>query len=532
MPQGYLSLVLHAHLPFVRHPEHEHFLEEDWLYQAITETYIPLIATFNRLVRDGVPFKLTMSLSPPLLSMLNDALLQSRYVRFLDRSLELAQKEAVRTRRQPDYHPLAEMYLAKLNEARGIFVDQYQCNLTGAFRELMHTGHLEIITCGATHGYLPLMTLVPEAVRAQIQVAAQTHERFLGVRPRGIWLPECGYEPGIEMFLNEAGLEYFFLDTHGLLYAQPRPRHGVYAPVCCPNGVAAFGRDAESSRQVWSSKEGYPGDYDYRDYYRDIGFDLDYHYIHPYIATTGDRKMTGFKYHRITGPTDHKEPYHPQYALSKAAMHAGDFLFNRQRQITRLAEQMDRPPVVVAPYDAELFGHWWYEGPAWLDFLIRKTAYDQEVVQLTTPLEYLKRYPKNHITAPAASSWGHKGYHEHWMSRENDWIYRHLHKAAERMVELARTFREPSPLESRALNQAARELLLAQASDWAFIMFAGTMVEYAVKRTQDHLQRFLRLYEDLNNGSIDEEWLSDLESRDNIFPHLDYRVYTGLGPEQ
>ncbi len=526
MNQGYLSLVLHAHLPYVRHPEHKEFLEEDWLFQAITETYIPLIQVFDGLEQDGVPFKITMSLTPPLLSMLSDDLLQRRYLRFLDRSLELAEKEIQRTRNQPDMHPLARMYCDKLNEARHLFVDRYHHNLIQAFRNFMEAGHLEIITCGATHGYLPLMNLVPNAVRAQIQVAVQTHERFLGVKPSGIWLPECAYEPGIESYLADAGLDHFFLDSHGLLFAQPRPRHGVYTPILCPNGVAAFGRDTESSKQVWSSKEGYPGDFDYRDFYRDIGYDLDHDYIRPYIAVTGERKMTGFKYHRITGATDHKEPYQPQHARSKAAAHAGNFLFNRQLQINHLAETMDRPPIVVAPYDAELFGHWWYEGPDWLNFLIRKVALDQEVVALTTPAEYLKRHPKNPCATPAASSWGHNGYHEHWLSDKNDWVYRHLHKAAGRMVELAQTYLHASGLQERALNQAARELLLAQASDWAFIMYAGTMVEYAVKRTRDHLVRFTCLYKNIRRGRINEEWLADIESKDNIFPDIDYRVYS------
>ena len=525
MIQGYLALVLHAHLPFVRHPEHEDFLEEDWLFQAVNETYIPLLQVFDGLVRENVPFRLTMSLTPTLLSMLGDELLQGRILRFMDRSLELADKEIHRTRNQPDMHPLAKMYHNRLTQARALFVDRYQCDLIRAFREFMESGHLEVLTCGATHGYLPLMNLIPNAVRAQIQVAVQTHREFLGVSPAGIWLPECAYEPGIERYLEEAGLRYFFLDTHGLLYAQPRPPHGPYAPILCPNGVAAFGRDPESSHQVWSSKEGYPGDFNYRDFYRDIGYDLHHEYIHPYIAATGDRKMTGFKYHRITGSTDHKDPYQPQDARSKAATHAGNFLFNRQLQIDHLAGRMDRPPIVVAPYDAELFGHWWYEGPDWLNFLLRRIAHNQETIELITPAEYLKRHPENACATPAASSWGHKGYHEHWMSNKNDWIYRHLHKAAERMVALAQNYPEASGLQERALNQAARELLLAQASDWAFIMFAGTMVEYAVKRTNDHLLRFNRLYDEIRRGRINEPRLAEIEAYDNIFPHLNFRVY-------
>jgi len=524
-PKGYLALVLHAHLPFVRHPEYEEFLEEDWLYEAITETYIPLIHIFDGLVQDEVPFKLTLTLTPTLLSMLNDPLLQNRYRRFLDRSIELSCKEIERTRFQPEYHATALMYHWKLSRVRETFVNQYHNNIIQAFRKFADLGHLEIITCGATHGYLPLMAMNESAIRAQIQTAVHTHEKFLGKKPRGIWLPECGYQKGIEKYLEEAGIRFFFTDTHGILHASPRPKYGVFAPLYCPNGVAAFGRDLESSKQVWSSKEGYPGDGDYREYYRDIGFDLDYDYIRPYIASTGERKMTGFKYHRITGHGNHKEPYNPDQAIAKAAEHAGNFMFNREKQVQYLAPLMDKPPLVAAPYDAELFGHWWFEGPEWLNFLIRKIAFDQETLELTTPAAYLQKHPTHQIATPAISSWGYKGFHEYWLGDHNDWVYRHLHKGAERMVELARKHGHATGLMERALNQAARELLLAQGSDWAFIMTSGTMVDYAIKRTKDHIHRFNRLYQDVNQQSVDEGWLATIESRDNLFPDINFRMY-------
>ena len=159
-----------------------------------------------------------------------------------------------------------------------------------------------------------------------------------------------------------------------------------------PEGPAVFGRDWESSKQVWSCGRRLPGDYDYREFYRDIGYDLEYEYIRPYLKD-GIRCNTGIKYHRITGPGNHKEPYNPRRALDKAAEHAGNFMFNREKQVEYLASKMDRRPIIVAPYDAELFGHWWFEGPAWLDFLIRKIAYDQDVIKLTTPSRYLTEYP-------------------------------------------------------------------------------------------------------------------------------------------
>ncbi len=525
MEKGYLSLVLHCHLPYVRHPEHDRFLEEDWLYEAITETYIPLINVFDGLVNDGVDFRLTMSLTPTLISMLTDPLLQQRYLRHISRLIELAGKEIERTRDEPQFNALALMYFELFRNARFVFEEKYGRNLVTAFRKFQDLGKLEIITCGATHGFLPLMKN-EKAVRAQIAVAVQVHTKHLGSPPKGIWLPECGYYEGLDEILGEFGIRYFFTDSHGIFHATPRPKYGVYAPIYCPSGVAAFGRDIESSKQVWSSVEGYPGDYDYRDFYRDVGFDLDFDYVKPYIHPDGIRVNLGIKYYRITGNTNNKEPYVRQWALNKAAAHAGNFLFNREKQVEWLAGAFgDRKPLIVAPYDAELYGHWWFEGPDWINYLLRKTVYDQKTVRLITPSEYLEENPKNQIATPSASSWGFKGYSEVWLNGANDWIYRHLHKATDRMIELAQMFPQAGGPLLRALNQAARELLLAQSSDWAFIMKTGSHVEYAERRTKEHLLRFTRLYEDVTGNHIDEGLLADLEYTDNVFPDIDYHVY-------
>ena len=525
IPKGYVALVLHAHLPFVRHPEYEDFLEEDWLYEAITETYIPLIKMMEGLVRDNVDFRLTMSMTPPLCSMLLDPLLQERYVRHLTKLIELAEKEIERTKWDRPFHDLAWFYRNRFHEARATFCDGYGCNLVGAFRKFQELGKLEIITCGATHGFLPLMTEQPQCIRAQILTARDHYRQCFGCDPKGIWLPECAYTPGLEDFLAEAGIRWFITDTHGVMFANPRPRSGVYAPIYAPNGVAAFGRDVESSKQVWSAEEGYPGDVDYRDFYRDIGFDLDFDYIKPYIHPDGIRCFTGMKYHRITGKSQYKEYYVRNWALEKAASHAGNFMSNRVKQVEHLHGVLRRPPLILAPYDAELYGHWWFEGPEFLNFFMRKVAYDQQTFKLTTPTEYLREFPTQQVAQPAASSWGHKGHWEVWLEGSNAWIYQHLHMAGERMIQLARQHPNPAGLTDRALKQAARELLLAQSSDWAFIMRTGTTVQYAVKRTKDHLLRFNRLYDQIQSGQIDEPWLSSVEWRDNIFPDVNYHYY-------
>ena len=524
--------MLHAHLPFVRHPEEEYFLEENWLFEAITETYVPLINVFDNLISDGINFRITMSLTPTLISMLQDPLLQDRYLRHLDKLIELSEKEIERTGQQPHYHGLALMYNHRFVETKKIFAQRYHKDLVSAFGKFQEIGCLEIITCAATHGFLPALGVNPAAARAQILIGVEHYTKTFGRPPRGIWLPECGFYPGVDEFLKEAGIRFFFVDHHGIMNADPFPRNGVYAPLFCPSGVAAFGRDVESSKQVWSSKEGYPGDADYREYYKDIGHELEFDYIKPYIHPQGIRVNTGMKYWRITGDCEYKEAYRPDWAKEKAASHASNFMFNREKQIEHLSHHIDRKPIIIAPYDAELFGHWWFEGPLWIDFLIRKITHDQNTVALITPSEYLEQYPVNQVSMPSTSSWGWKGYGEYWIDGSNDWVLKHIHNAAQRMAELAEKFSSflndsihADHIIRRALNQAAKELLLAESSDWPFIMKTGSMAPYAHKRVKRHIARFTRLYNDLMNDVVDTDWLEEVERRDNIFHEMDCAKY-------
>src|ERR1017187_5070985 len=298
--QSYLSLVLHAHLPFVRHPEHDKFLEENWLFEAITETYVPLIRTMERWLRDGMDTRLTLTLTPTLCSMLLDPLLQDRYVRHLSELIELAEKEIHRTHWDKPFHDLALLYHRRFLDVRDSY---FACgrNLVAAFRQFQELGTLEIITCAATHALLPLLANHPPSIRAQLLVARDHYRSCFGRDPRGIWLPECAYVDGVDIVLQEANIRWFVTDTHGILNARPRPRYGVFAPIFTPNGIAAIGRDLDSAKQVWSKNEGYPGDSRYRDFYRDVGFDLDFDYVKPHLPASDKRGFTGIKYYRITG---------------------------------------------------------------------------------------------------------------------------------------------------------------------------------------------------------------------------------------
>lgn len=532
MPVGYFSLILHAHLPFVRHPEYPEFLEEDWLYEAITEVYLPLIYIFQNLHEEGISARLAINVSPPLCEMLADELLQKRYTRHLENLFELANKELGRTQKEdPGFYEAARMYVENLGASLDLWNNRYNRDLIKAFRELQEEGVIEVITCGATHGFLPLIS-TPEARRAQVQIAVANYRKHFGRGPRGIWLPECAYEPGIEDLLKEAGIEYFIGDTHAILYGDPRPRYGVHAPVVCPNGVAVFARDVETSRQVWSAEVGYPGNPFYREFYRDIGWDLPLEYLKPHLHEDGNRRHLGLKYHRISGrdvPQHGKQPYLPSKARDRAAQDAAHFIGERIKQAYTLRETFGgHPPLVVSPYDAELYGHWWFEGPQFIDFFFRKLFFDQTEIAPVTPGDFLDSGLPIQIQHPSASSWGEAGYYKVWINERNSWMYPYQHDAEAKMTALANSYAEPSDMQRRVLNQMARELLLAQSSDWAFQIYQGTTVEYSSRRFQSHIHRFDLLYKMLESGGMNEDLLVEIESRDNIFPEVEYTIYRSI----
>ena len=543
MTGGYLILLLHAHLPFVRHPEEGSFLEEAWLFEAIAETYLPLLRVFNNLEADGVPFRLAFSISPTLTAMLQDELLQQRFVTYCERMIELAGREIERTRDDRLFNAMAKRYRALHETNLRDFVETYERDITRGFDYHYKRGRIEILATAATHAFLPLYAQYPQAIRAQVQVGMESHKRVFGKAARGFWLPECGYTPGLEEYLAEHGSKYFFVATHGLVFGEHRPQAGVYAPTLCRNGVAAFGRDHASTNAVWSAEEGYPSDISYRDFYRDIGHDLPLDYIGEYLPEGRIRMNTGFKYHAVTGKTDQKLPYDPDIAAKKVSEHADNFIYHQAKRVRRIASLMEAqarshggsdggpppvPPVISSPFDAELFGHWWFEGPQWLEQVMRRVAESEELT-LVTPSEYLKEYPDHEVSTPTFSSWGSKGYAEVWLDGSNDWVYRHVHKAIERMSELVERFPDERGLKRRALDQAAREVLLSEASDWPFIMRAGTAVPYAVRRVKDHVANVAHVYEALSRGTIGTEWLTRVERQHNVFPDIDYRVLGGSG---
>lgn len=525
MAAGSLALLLHAHLPFVRHPEHENFLEEDWLFEALSETYLPLLRSFRRLHDEDIPFRLTLSLTPTLCAMLRDELLQRRYLRHLDRLIGLAHQEMERHRDDPQLACLARFYAAFYEDASHFYETDLNRDVVRAFRQLQDEGYLEIMASCATHAFLPLLQDFPEAQHAQIALGCDAYREAFGCDTRGFWLPECGVSTGVDVILQSQNIRWFIVETHGLMFSQPRPRYAVYAPCFTPAGPAAFARDQESSREVWSAECGYPGDPDYRDFYRDIGFERSAEELQNFLFPRGVRKFSGLKYHRVTGRGLENELYDPRSAEATADRHADDFFEKRSARFREL-NAMNFDSIIVSPFDAELFGHWWFEGPRFLETLLRRAGRERADFQCTTPSEFLASHPTQQVVRLNPSSWGEHGYSSVWLDERCAWIYPLLHAATRRMIGTARRYRDRAdPAVDSTLQQAARELLLAQASDWAFLIKTGSATEYATSRIEDHLARFNRLCDQLETGKLDGDFLGECAAHANLFSNLDWRHF-------
>ena len=519
-----LNFIFNAHLPFVRHPEYPRFLEEDWLYEAMNESYIPLLRMMYRLKDDGVPFRLTFSLSPTLCAMLSDELLNERFLDYMVQHIELGEKEIERLKGDPEKRVLAEAYRNELALNKAFYENECQSNILNAFNELSNAGLLELITTTATHAFLPVFKDYPIAINAQIETGVLEHSRHFDRMTDGFWLPECGYFNGLEHMLKRHNISWVSLASQALILSADEPERGSYSPIKCPNGLFCFIRDANLASLVWSSTEGYPADPCYRDFYRDIGFDLPMDYIRPYVHEPEVRSFTGFKYYAITDSSPDKKVYDRQKASERTASHAKNFIYHVQSRTRAILDIIDSDPVYTVSFDAELFGHWWYEGVQWLENLIRTVAVTEDV-SLITPIDFIRTKPIVQTMNPAPSSWGVGGYSSVWVDNtSNAWLYRHIFKAIERMTELAERFPAQKSLKQRFLNQAARETLLLMASDWPFIIHNQTSAEYAKKRIEGHIANLNLVYDNMCKNAVNTEWLVKAEKRDNLFKHLDYNI--------
>ncbi len=564
-PQGAFTFVLHAHLPYVvTHGTWPH--GSDMLFECAAESYLPLLEVLDRLVAEGVSPKVTVGITPVLAEQLADPEFKSQFAAYLDLRARAAAEDRAQFQGagQGQLADLANRWETHLRATRRAFQETYGGDLIGAFRRLQDGGHIEVITSAATHGYLPLLGS-DECLQAQVKQAVRAYQRHFGRPPRGFWLPECAYRPrypwaspipeagpgqpvlrkGVEEFLAENGLQYFIVDTQTLMGGatagvylerfpglqqlwerfrasyRPGPAsvekspYEVYFVASAPEDrppVAVFCRDERTGIQVWSGEHGYPGD----------GWYLDFH---------KKRFPGGHRYWRVTSAQSDlgaKEIYEPARAEERIPENADHFCRLVDELLTGHRAATGRGGFLCAPYDAELFGHWWFEGPRWLYRVLRGLASDP-AVELMTCAEYLETHPPEAAVSLPEGSWGQGGFHWIWLNEWTTWIWRRIYQAEAEMPGLAQAALGSSdPLLARIVSQAARELLLLEASDWPFLISTWTARDYAEARAAFHHEAFSRLAQMARRRAAgepvapeDEVFLGECERRDSLFPDLD-----------
>ncbi|MEA2511670.1 MAG: 1,4-alpha-glucan branching enzyme [Thermomicrobiales bacterium] len=554
---GAFTFVLHSHLPYARQAGMWPHGEE-WVHEAIAETYVPLLNALYDLEEEGVPFALTIGITPILAEQLADPLIVDHFIHYAAERAAWAAADVKRFEEagDPVMRDLARFYHHWYARTLTSFRDRYGSDIIGALRRLQDAGRIEIATSAATHGYLPLLAR-DSSVFGQISTGVSAYRRHFGRDPKAIWLPECAYRPavledeggrtirrpGLESFLAEQGLEVFFSETHtveggrpvgkaageaiGPYGAVPR-RYAMkvmpeaqdepgttYQPYWvgdAPGRVAVLGRNNQTGQQVWSGTFGYPGDFQYREFHRKDG-------------------VSGLQYWRIGGAgvdLGDKPPYDPAKAQDQVKGHAGHFTHLVETLLRDYHNETQQFGVISSAYDTELFGHWWFEGVDWLKEVLRRLA-ASETVELTTASHIIEEHGPERVMVLPESSWGAGGGHFTWLNVDTQWMWPLIHDAERRMEALvaANPVAEGERLE--LLSQSARELLLLQSSDWPFLVTTGQAKEYASQRFTDHLERFNQLAALAETGAtLDSEgrkFLESLHERDNAFPGIDYRVF-------
>jgi 1,4-alpha-glucan branching enzyme len=448
-----LAIVLHAHLPWVREPNPWSWTER-WFHEALWECHLPLVGLLDRLANDGVRAPFTLSVSPPLLCMLRDPLLGDRF------EAHLATIEAL-NERHGGRHPTT-IYRERIAAARATWQGRGR-NLVAALAEHASAGHIELVTTSASHAFLPALAPV-DGAQAQLDIGAASFARHTGLRePTGRWLPECAIDESVRVAMAAARVGHTVVESYALEAA--RPRASARRPIVTPEGVALFARDRKKCDRVWSRHAGYPGNPAYREFHRDLGFELAGDEAAPFGAGT----MTGLKYHAIDGT-----PYDPRRARAQCIRDATDF-------VGRARGEGAPEDIVVAAYDAELFGHWWFEGPTFLEHVLRLAAAAADV-ELITLAEHRARYPRLMVAEPSPSSWGASGSFRSWVGPRTARIWPLVHAMHRDVVDAARAGHPRT-------GDAIRELMLLEASDWPFMITMRDTADYGERRIADHSQR-------------------------------------------
>ena len=555
--QGAFTFVLHSHLPYCRLAGRWPHGEE-WIHEAASETYVPLLNALYDLRDEGLGFRLTISLTPILTEQLADVDIREHFLLYLDDEIKAATKDIPRFGEEGEAHLeyLATYYRDYYSWVRHTFLDRFGGDIVAAFRRLQDEGYLEIITCAATHGYLPILSR-DSSIYGQLRTGIESYRRHFGRSPRAIWLPECAYRPAyideqgtvrpaLEEFLAALGVTCFFVETHAIEGGRPVGKaagdvaigpygaisrryvipmaegsgsggttYAAYYVVGNNKGltdppVAVIGRNNRTGQQVWSADWGYPGDADYREFHK-------------------KDHESGLQYWRVTGPRVDlaaKDHYHPDWAAHKVLDHARHFAGLVEQLVAEYHAQSGRYGLISSNYDTELFGHWWFEGITWIKEVLRALA-GSEIVDLTTASDYVAEHEPDQVIAVPESSWGMGGTHWTWDNPETHWMWTPICEAELRMERLAERYPQAEGDALAVLNQAAREVLLLQASDWPFLVTTGQAKQYAIDRFRDHLDRFHQLAQAIESDTTARARVhaDELFEVDKVFPNIDYRWF-------
>jgi 1,4-alpha-glucan branching enzyme len=527
-PHSALSFVLHGHLPYARSQGRWPHGEE-WIHEAASTTYMPLLMALNDLAARDVPFQLTIGLTPILMEQLGDETIRTNFEEYLADRLERAESDRIRFGKEGNAREgrVATRYAEFFGSTLDAFRSKFNRDIVGGFADLQRAGHVELMVSAATHGYLPLLGRA-SSIAAQLQVGIESYRRHTGMTPRAIWLPECAYRPahnglpGIEEFLEAQGLRLFFTEVealHEAVLADGRPdMPTTFLPYqVASSSVSVVARNERVREQVWSRWEGYPGEKDYREFHRKDA-------------------ESGLWYWRITGEgveLGEKDLYEPSWADQRVEQHARHFVGVVEDEMASWHRGDARPGIIAAAYDAELFGHWWFEGVQWLARVLELMAESPSVATASAG-NFVAAHPPTEAIHLPPSSWGR--YHNDftWNNALTAWMWPIIHERERRMEGLVARYPSTTGITRDALNQAARELLLLEASDWPFLVTTGQAGEYATKRFNTHVRRFDRVTNHLINDTVEtsaaQHLLRKLQMLDNPFPEIDYRVFQDRGP--
>ncbi len=529
-----LILVLHAHQEYIKHigeDAQKYAAESNYLFEAISNTYIPLIQMLENLEKDGISFCISLVLSPVLCTLLEDAQVQQQYIDWLDARIEFGKTEIDRTSGNPELQNAAKACLEKAESDRNLF-ELYKRRLVKKFHEYKKKGFVELLaTCG-TDIFLPYYNDMEEILNAQVESGIYAFRSFFGCKPDGFWLPELGYYNGIEKSLRAYGLSYTILDTRSFLFGETEPKNGIFTPARFTNALVAFSRDAESDDEIFG-EDGFALSAAYRNEARDVGFILPPEKLQPLVPAGTSRYSLGYKYwnksaveeDEVGNALDSEHVYDAQAASALCGKQAKLFVRGKAERLEKASSLVENGDVsLVVTLDLNRLRAVWNEGIAWLEQVIR--AAGGEGLELATPrMMFENPFTLQRIKPYFGASCG-EGYGENLLSSRNSWMMRYVRKASERMVDLSERFPTETGLKARLLNMGAKELMFAQSVGWAEMIDSGEAADYAEKRFTESINDFTAVFDALGSNTVSTEWLTTLESRHSIFPWMNYRIFS------